>query len=104
VVYTLEQKTFLVESYFRNGTKVDGVWTYSVQNCMEEFRTEFLEVVLVYRQFQETVSRCIKVFRETGNVTRKKGSRRPLKRTDETINSVEEIMENKPRTSIRRLA
>ncbi|RZC40620.1 hypothetical protein BDFB_015163, partial [Asbolus verrucosus] len=52
MVYTLEQKTFLVESYFRNGTKVDGVWTYSVQNCMEEFRTEFPEVVLVYRQFQ----------------------------------------------------
>ncbi|RZB66674.1 hypothetical protein BDFB_015144, partial [Asbolus verrucosus] len=79
MLYTLKQKTFLVESYFRNGTKVDDVWTYS-----------------------ETVSRCIKVFRETGSVTRKKGSRRPLKRTDETINSVEEIMENKPRTSILR--
>ncbi|RZC38165.1 hypothetical protein BDFB_015241 [Asbolus verrucosus] len=46
------------------------------------------------KQFQETVSRCIKVFRETGSVTRKKGSGRPSKRTDETINAVEEIMEN----------
>ncbi|RZC34442.1 hypothetical protein BDFB_013604, partial [Asbolus verrucosus] len=79
--------------------EVDVVWTFSVQNCMKEFRTEFPEVV-VYRQFQETVSRCIKVFRETGSVTRKKGSGRPSKRTDETINAVEEIMENEPRTSI----
>ncbi|RZC39482.1 hypothetical protein BDFB_014618 [Asbolus verrucosus] len=95
MVYMFEQKTFLGKSHFRNGTKFDGVWIYSVQNCTEEFRTEFPD---------ETVSRCIEVFRKSGNVTRKKSSGRPLKRTNETINAVEKIMENKPRTSIHRLA
>ncbi|RZB41576.1 hypothetical protein BDFB_014039 [Asbolus verrucosus] len=50
MVYTLEQKTFLVESYLRSGTKVDGVRTYSVQNCIKDFRREFPKVV-VSRQF-----------------------------------------------------
>ncbi|RZB38611.1 hypothetical protein BDFB_015233, partial [Asbolus verrucosus] len=62
-----------------------------------------IQCKIAWKSF-ETVSRCIKVFRETGSVTRKKGSGRPLKRTDETINAVEEIMENELRTSIRRLA
>ncbi|RZC34483.1 HTH 24 domain containing protein [Asbolus verrucosus] len=91
----------LVESYFRNATNVNAVWTYSAQNCMEEFRAEFPEVVVIYRQFQEAVSRCIEVSRESGSVTRKKD--RSSRRTDETINAAEEI-ENEPRTSIRRLA
>ncbi|CAH1367790.1 unnamed protein product, partial [Tenebrio molitor] len=33
LVFTLEQKTFFIESYFRNGLKVNGSWVYSVQNC-----------------------------------------------------------------------
>ncbi|CAH1375902.1 unnamed protein product, partial [Tenebrio molitor] len=33
IVFTVEHKTFLIESYFRNGTNVERVWIYSVQNC-----------------------------------------------------------------------
>jgi hypothetical protein len=33
MVFTVEHKTFLIESYFRNDTKVGGVWVYSLQNC-----------------------------------------------------------------------
>ncbi|RZB89856.1 hypothetical protein BDFB_014964, partial [Asbolus verrucosus] len=78
MMYTLEQKTFLVE-LVPQWKKVDSIWICSVQNCMEEFRVEFPEVVVIYRQLQETASRCIKVFRETGSVTRKKGRGRPSK-------------------------
>jgi hypothetical protein len=38
MVFILEHETFLIESYFLNGTKVRGVWAYSVQNCIEEFQ------------------------------------------------------------------
>ncbi|CAH1367816.1 unnamed protein product, partial [Tenebrio molitor] len=31
----------MVEAYFRNGTKVDGNWEYSVSACFEEFQERF---------------------------------------------------------------
>ncbi|RZC33336.1 hypothetical protein BDFB_014006 [Asbolus verrucosus] len=37
MVFTQEQNIFIVESYFRNGHLVDGVWQYSVQTCSAEF-------------------------------------------------------------------
>jgi hypothetical protein len=48
LVFTLEQKTFLIESYFRNrnGFKVNGSRIYSIQNCLEEFISEFPNVVV----------------------------------------------------------
>jgi hypothetical protein len=46
LVFTLEQKTFLIENYFRNGLKVNGSWIYSVQNCLEEFIAEFPNVIV----------------------------------------------------------
>ncbi|EFA13392.1 hypothetical protein TcasGA2_TC016024 [Tribolium castaneum] len=51
MVYTSEQKAFLLESYFRNGEKVNGVWKYSIQPCLEEFREAFPEVI-VYEEFK----------------------------------------------------
>jgi hypothetical protein len=38
----------LIESYFRNrnSLKVNGSWIYSVQNCLEEFITEFPNVIV----------------------------------------------------------
>jgi hypothetical protein len=37
MVFTLEQNKFTIMSYYRNGIKRDGEWTYSVQACKEEF-------------------------------------------------------------------
>jgi hypothetical protein len=37
MVFTVEHKTFFIESYFQNGTKVGGIWVYLVQNYIEEF-------------------------------------------------------------------
>ena len=41
MAYCLEHKVFLVQSYYRNGVKVDGDWTYSWQACVEKFQVEF---------------------------------------------------------------
>jgi hypothetical protein len=74
VLLTLEQKTFLIESYFRNGLKVNGSWIYFVQNCFEEFIVEFPNVIVDRKRktLENNLSRCIKLFRETGGVYRRK--------------------------------
>ncbi|RZC38647.1 hypothetical protein BDFB_013751 [Asbolus verrucosus] len=35
----------MLESYFRNGRKIDAVWQYVIADCLEEFRNEFSGVV-----------------------------------------------------------
>jgi hypothetical protein len=97
-VFTLEQKTFLIESYFRNGLKVNGSWIYSVQNCLEEFIAEFLNVIVDRKTFEDNLSRCVKLFRETGGVYRRKTTGQPLKRTAAVIETGREIMQNAPHT------
>ncbi|RZB84951.1 hypothetical protein BDFB_014977, partial [Asbolus verrucosus] len=36
----------MLESYFRNGRKINGQWSYSLQDCINEFREEFPHIVL----------------------------------------------------------
>jgi hypothetical protein len=105
-VFTLEQKTFLIESYFRNrnGLKVNDSWIYSVQNCLEEFIAEFPNVIVNRKTFEDNLSRCVKLFGETGGVYRRKTTGGPLKRTAASIETAREIMQNAPHTSIRQLS
>jgi hypothetical protein len=42
IVFTLEQNKFIIMSYYRNGVKIDGEWTYSIQACKEEFLANYL--------------------------------------------------------------
>nr|XP_015833260.1 PREDICTED: uncharacterized protein LOC107397488 [Tribolium castaneum] len=104
MVYTSEQKAFLLESYFRNGQKVNGVWKYSIQPCLEEFREAFPEVVIVYEEFKNTLHRNVNLFRGTASTSRKEGSGRPTERTEEVIHATQEILEQDPKTSIRHLS
>nr|XP_008198792.1 PREDICTED: uncharacterized protein LOC103314449 [Tribolium castaneum] len=104
MVYTSEQKAFLLESYFRNGEKVNGVWKYSIQPCLEEFREAFPEVVIVYEEFKNTLHRNVNLFRGTASTSRKEGSGRPTERTEEVIHATQEILEQDPKTSIRHLS
>jgi hypothetical protein len=104
-VFTLEQKTFLIESYFRNGLIVNGSWIYSLQNCLEEFIAEFLNVIVDREIFEDNLSRCVKLFRETGGVYRKKkNTGQPLKRAAAVIETAREILQNVSHTSIRQLS
>jgi hypothetical protein len=57
-----------------------------------------------YNIFHHNLTQCIQIFRETGSVDRKKGSGRLTKRTEEAIANVRQVMEEVPRTSVRRLS
>jgi hypothetical protein len=56
------------------------------------------------KTFEDNLSRCVKLFRETGGVYRRKTTRQPLKRTAAVIETAREIMQNTPHTSIRQLS
>ncbi|RZC35956.1 hypothetical protein BDFB_014711, partial [Asbolus verrucosus] len=45
MMFTQEQKIFIVESYFRNGHLVVGVWQYSIQTCFVEFYQQFSDAI-----------------------------------------------------------
>jgi hypothetical protein len=83
---------------------VNGSWVYSVQNCLEEFIAEFLNVIVDWKTFEDNLSRCVKLFRETGGVYRRKTAGQPLKHTAAVIETAREIMQNAPHTSIRQLS
>lgn len=104
MVLTTEQKAFLVESYFRNGSKIDGRWVYSVADCRQELSEMFPDVIMDENHFKCTLNRCIKLFRESGSVIKKNSSGRPPKRTAEVVETARQIMEEQPRTPIRHLA
>ncbi|RZC34005.1 HTH Tnp Tc3 2 domain containing protein [Asbolus verrucosus] len=91
MIFTQEEKIFIVESYFRNGHLVDGVWQYSIQAGFVEFSQQFADA-------------CIELFHKTGLVDRKKSSGHPKKSTDQVIENMRQIIEEVPRTSLRRLS
>jgi hypothetical protein len=98
-------KIFIVDSYFRNGRKIDGVWEYSVQEAWNEYREQFPDNIVDYAHFCNTLKRNTTQFRETSTLRRKPGSgRRKDKRTPENIGIVQHAMEEAPTTSIRHLA
>jgi hypothetical protein len=68
MVLLREHEVFMVEAYFRNGTKVDGNWEYSVSACFEEFQELFPIVAIVYEQFRQTLHLCLNNFRESGTI------------------------------------
>jgi hypothetical protein len=75
-----------------------------VQNCLEEFIAEFPNVVV---DGKPSKSRCVKLFRETGGIYRRKTTGQPLKRTaavSAVIETAREIMQNALRTSVRQLS
>ncbi|KAL1493375.1 hypothetical protein ABEB36_011441 [Hypothenemus hampei] len=47
IEFTLQQKMFICESYFRNDQKVDGVWNYSLEYYLEEFKEKYLDEVII---------------------------------------------------------
>jgi hypothetical protein len=54
MVFTLSRKHFvLIESYFRNGLKVNASWIWSVQNRLEEFTVEFPNVIVDRKTFED---------------------------------------------------
>ncbi|RZC42140.1 hypothetical protein BDFB_014303, partial [Asbolus verrucosus] len=95
-MFTQLHKTFMIESYFRNGRKVEGEWQYSVSDCLEEFRNEFPNLAVDENSFRCTLRRVVQVFRDTGSVGRKEGTGLTTKRTPELTENVRQIMDDAP--------
>jgi hypothetical protein len=44
-----EQNKFILEAYFRNSIDNDGVWAYSVEPCLDQFRIRFRDLLTIPR-------------------------------------------------------
>jgi hypothetical protein len=74
MVFTLEQNNFLRMSYYRNGVKRDGEWTYSIQACKEEILAKSPSQ-LTYKEL--LIVLLLPVMLKRGNL--KLGNRQPVK-------------------------
>ncbi|RZB39575.1 hypothetical protein BDFB_014688 [Asbolus verrucosus] len=95
-MFTQVHKTFMIESYFRNGRKVEGEWQYSVSDCLEEFRNEFLNFAVDENPFRCTLRRVVQIFRDTRSVGRKEDTGLTTKPTPELTENVRQIMNDAP--------
>jgi hypothetical protein len=103
MAFTEHQKRCMLEIYFRNGVKIDGQWIYSTRNAFEDFQETFPEVIVHFDTFSRKVHHLVHLYRETGSVGRKEGSGRPKVRNEENIETVRQVIEEQPNTSIRHL-
>ena len=102
-MFTLAEKTFLIKCYFRNGRKVNGIWIYSIDECIEDFRNNFSNAAFTHQQFTECLKRCVTNFREKGSIIQRNGGR-PTICTEEIIAEASNIMHNESKTSVRHLS
>jgi hypothetical protein len=95
-MFTLEQQIFIVQFFFSKWRKA---WSYSTPRVFEEFQQNFRTFKALNQQLAQKVYKCVNMFLETGTVLRKKGSRRPTKRSAENIKESEQriIAEINPR-------
>jgi hypothetical protein len=95
-MFTLEQQIFIVQCFFSNGERLGPIRHLEfLRNFDKSFRT----FKALNQQLAQKVYKCVNMFLETGSVLRKKGSRRPTKRSAENIDKGEQriIAEINPR-------
>jgi phosphate uptake regulator len=84
-MFTLEQQIFIVQCFFSNGERLGPIRHLEfLRNFNKSFRT----FKALNQQLAQKVYKCVNMFLETGSVLRKKGSRRPTKRSAENIERV----------------
>jgi hypothetical protein len=81
-MFTLEQQIFIVLCFFSNGERLSPIRHLEfLRNFNKSFRTS----KALNQQLAQKVYKYVNMFLETGSVLRKKGSRRPTKRSAENI-------------------
>lgn len=104
-MFNQEQKVFIIQSYFRNGERLEnGEWSYSAAACLLEFRERFPNVVVDNNAFFKQLNRVLQKFRETGSVNRKQDIRPRRVRNANNVEQVRMAMEQEPSTSVRKLS
>jgi hypothetical protein len=75
-------------SYYRNGVKIDGEWTYSIQACKEEFLANYLpNYKNVLANFLAAhIHRIVNRLVTSGSIEKGKSSGRPKVIEDEIEN------------------
>ncbi|KAJ3659556.1 hypothetical protein Zmor_011240 [Zophobas morio] len=103
MVYSVEQNTFIVMSYYRNGTFVDGAWLYSVAACKQEYLANYPDLEIQETSLEAHIRDVINRFVRTGNVNKGKSSGRPAV-SEEVVDDLRERLEQNPQTSLTRLS
>jgi hypothetical protein len=96
-MFTLEQQIFIVQCFFSNRERLGPIRHLEfLRNFNKSFRTS----KALNQQLAQKVYKCVNMFLETGRVLRKKGSRRPTKRSAENIEESQQriIAEIHPRS------
>ncbi|KAJ3632041.1 hypothetical protein MTP99_013138 [Tenebrio molitor] len=95
MVFTLEQNKFIIMSYYRNGIKRDGEWTYSVQACKEEFLANYPDQNILKKSLAAHINRIVDRFVATGSVEKGKSSGRP-KVMEDVVENIRDTLEEHP--------
>jgi hypothetical protein len=95
-MFTLEQQIFIVQSFFSNGERLGAI---RYLEFLRNFNKSFWTFKALNQQLAQKVYKCVNMFLKKGSVLRKKGSRRPTKRSAENIEEGEQriIAEINPR-------
>jgi hypothetical protein len=101
MVFTLEQNKLM--SYYYNGVKRDGEWTYSLQACKEEFSTNYPNQNVLEKSVAAHIHRIVNRFDTVGSVEKKKSADRP-KVIEDIVENIRNHLEEHPRTSLTRLS
>lgn len=103
--FTTEQEGFILKAHYRSGThQEDGSWAYSLQNCMQQFRENYPDVVVSYKTFAKHRDRIIERFEGKQCICKGKSTGRPTILTEETVDDVRQRIEASPNKSIRKIA
>ena len=78
MVYSVEQDTFIVMSYYRNETFVNGECVYSVTACQQEYLYKYRDLIIqnsrnIVRGIRDVINRFVR----TGSVDKEKSPGKP---------------------------
>jgi hypothetical protein len=95
-MFTLEQQIFIVQCFFSNRERLGPILHLEF---LRNFNKSFRIFKALNQQLAQKVYKCVNMFLETGSVLRKKGSRRPSKKSAKNIEKGEQriIAEINPR-------
>ncbi|KAJ3665542.1 hypothetical protein Zmor_001033 [Zophobas morio] len=97
IVYSLEQETCFVMSYYRNWTFVNGEFVYSVTNCKQEYLAKYRDLIIQETSLEAHIRGVINRFVRAGSVDKAKSPGKPS--ASEEVVDVLRRLEQKPQTS-----
>lgn len=102
---TPEQEAFILIAHYRSGTRnPDGNWTYSLQNCLEQFNEQFPDANVPYDQFVQRRHRIINRFEEKHCICKGKSTGRASKLTENVLDDIQQRMDASPNKAVSKLS